>query len=276
MALSDYKLKSSDISTKGVVAAPDKLTGTANENKMVFDRLIREALKDLFNGLIDTLAGIGGAAQIGITAIAGLAGNNVQAALESLKGLMEDRQYVTAGQKSGTTLGTAATAEGFENTASGNYVHAEGYNNAARAARAHVEGQENVAGGVAAHVEGSANSASGNYAHVEGAHNSAQSRSQHVFGEYAVPDSTGSASVRGTYIEVVGNGAGENSRSNARALKWNGDEIIAGKLTVGKNPEGNMDAATKGYVDSAVSSGGLGWFSVDAEGRVCITYDDGE
>lgn len=55
MSLTDYKIKDSDILTKGVVAAPDKLTGTAAQNKAVFDRLIREALKGLFNGLIDAL-----------------------------------------------------------------------------------------------------------------------------------------------------------------------------------------------------------------------------
>jgi len=61
MALTDYKITDSQISTKGVVSAPDKLTGTAQENKAVFDRLIREAVKDDLNGLIDALiaAGVG-------------------------------------------------------------------------------------------------------------------------------------------------------------------------------------------------------------------------
>ena len=55
MSLKDYKITDSDVSTKGVVNAPDKLTGTAAENKAVFDRLIREAVKDKFNDLIDEL-----------------------------------------------------------------------------------------------------------------------------------------------------------------------------------------------------------------------------
>lgn len=66
MALSDYKITDNAVSTKGVVAAPDKLTGTANQNKMIFDRLIREAVKGLYNGLIDALAGAEGAAEIGL------------------------------------------------------------------------------------------------------------------------------------------------------------------------------------------------------------------
>ena len=39
--MDELKITDEQISTKGVVAAPDKLTGTAQENKMLFDRLIR-------------------------------------------------------------------------------------------------------------------------------------------------------------------------------------------------------------------------------------------
>lgn len=56
MSLDSHKIKSADISTFGVVNAPDRLTGTAQQNKMIFDRLIREAVMELFNGLIDELA----------------------------------------------------------------------------------------------------------------------------------------------------------------------------------------------------------------------------
>lgn len=61
MALTDYKITDAQVSTKGVVSAPDKLTGTAQENKAVFDKLIREAVKNDLNGLIDALveAGVG-------------------------------------------------------------------------------------------------------------------------------------------------------------------------------------------------------------------------
>lgn len=55
MALTDHKITEQMIQHKGVIAAPDRLTGTANENKMVFDRLIREAVKACFNGLVDEL-----------------------------------------------------------------------------------------------------------------------------------------------------------------------------------------------------------------------------
>ena len=56
MALSDHKITEQMIQQKGVIAAPDRLTGTASENKRVFDRLIREAVKGCFNDLVDELA----------------------------------------------------------------------------------------------------------------------------------------------------------------------------------------------------------------------------
>jgi len=37
----------------------------------------------------------------------------------------------------------------------------------------------------------------------------------------------------GTYIEIVGNGTSNNSRSNARTLDWDGNEILKGNLTIG-------------------------------------------
>jgi len=89
MSLTSYKLTEDAIARKGVIAAPDKLVGTAAQNKAVFDRLIREALRELFNGLIDALASGEGASEIGMTAVAGLAGGDVQTALGSLKTLLD-------------------------------------------------------------------------------------------------------------------------------------------------------------------------------------------
>lgn len=42
------------IAQKGVVAAPDRLTGKAEQNKMVFDRLVRELVAVAVNRVIDT------------------------------------------------------------------------------------------------------------------------------------------------------------------------------------------------------------------------------
>ena len=56
MAITDYKITEQQIAEKGVVAAPDMLTGTAQENKGVFDRLVRETVAPAFNSVLDGLA----------------------------------------------------------------------------------------------------------------------------------------------------------------------------------------------------------------------------
>ena len=91
MGLSSYKITSSEIAQKGVVAAPDRLTGSAQQNKMVFDRLIREAVAELFNGLIDELTGEEGAGDIGLTEIDGVTGSDVQTALGSVKTILDTK-----------------------------------------------------------------------------------------------------------------------------------------------------------------------------------------
>lgn len=135
--------------------------------------------------------------------------------------------YVTAGQKDGTTLGNKATAEGYYTTASGNYSHAEGNRTGAIGQSSHAEGNNTIA----------------------------NHKSQHVFGEYNIADTNAaSSSSRGDYVEIVGNGTSTSALSNARTLDWSGNEVLAGKLTVGAGPTNNMDVTTKQYVDTAVGS----------------------
>lgn len=179
--------------------------------------------------------------------------------------------YVTAGRKSGTTLGNKATVEGNNNTASGDYSHAEGSYTTASAGYAHAEGYHTTAnasytshaegyyttasGQYGSHAEGHYAIASGKSSHAEGVYTRATRASQHVVGEYNIADTGGAGpSVRGTYVEIVGNGTADNARSNARTLDWSGNETLAGKLTLGADPTANMEAATKHYVDSKVST----------------------
>lgn len=88
MAITDLKLKDSDIAAKGVVAAPTVLNGTPEENKRVFDRLIREVFQGDFNGLIDALTAATGAGEIG-AAVEGLTGETVQAVLNAIKAALD-------------------------------------------------------------------------------------------------------------------------------------------------------------------------------------------
>ncbi len=88
MAITDLKLKDSDIAAKGVVAAPTVLNGTPEENKRVFDRLIREVFQGDFNGLIDALTAATGAGEIGAS-VEGLTGATVQAILNAIKAALD-------------------------------------------------------------------------------------------------------------------------------------------------------------------------------------------
>ncbi len=51
------------------------------------------------------------------------------------------------------------------------------------------------------------------------------------------------------YLEIVGNGLDAEHPRNARTLDIAGNEVLAGRLTVGAQPEGDNDVATKKYVD---------------------------
>ena len=62
--------------------------------------------------------------------------------------------YVTAGQKAGTTLGNRATAEGYNTTASDIYTHAEGTATEATGPFSHAEGANTKATVSASHSEG--------------------------------------------------------------------------------------------------------------------------
>lgn len=90
MALSDHKITDAAIAEKGVVAAPDQLSGSARTNKMLFDRLIREAVKEDYNGLIDALMAATGAGEIG-AAVDGLTGATIQAILNSIKTALDSK-----------------------------------------------------------------------------------------------------------------------------------------------------------------------------------------
>ena len=62
--------------------------------------------------------------------------------------------YVTAGQKAETTIGSKATCEGYNTTASGPVSHAEGYNTTASGPNSHAEGYKTKAQGVYSHAAG--------------------------------------------------------------------------------------------------------------------------
>lgn len=88
--LTDKRVTEAQMNEYGVCEAPDRLTGTAAENKAVFDRLMRQIVASCVNPVIDELASVLGAAAVG-AAVGGMAGDNVQALLSALKTLVDDR-----------------------------------------------------------------------------------------------------------------------------------------------------------------------------------------
>lgn len=92
--------------------------------------------------------------------------------------------YIRIGQKSNTTIGTCATCEGYETTASNTDAHAEGYNTIASGDCSHAEGNSTTASGDSSHAEGSNTTASGNCSHAEGSSTTASGYFSHASGSH--------------------------------------------------------------------------------------------
>jgi hypothetical protein len=130
----------------------------------------------------------------------------------------------------GTTASQPCShAEGGGTTASGTNSHAEGGGATASGANSHAEGANTVASGNQTHAEGNGTKANAENAHAEGDHTIAAGSAQHVSGRYNIADNDN------TYVEIVGNGTATNARSNARTLDWQGNEVLAGDLTINGN-----------------------------------------
>ena len=126
---------------------------------------------------------------------------------------------ISMGRQAETTVGLRSVAVGNNAAATGNYSGAIG--------------NYTVAGGNGAVAVGNKSEASGNNSFASGEQTIANHRSQVAFGEYNVQDPNTTYTGRGTYAEIVGNGTSNSARSNARTLDWNGNEWLAGTLTLG-------------------------------------------
>lgn len=90
MSIQEQKITEAAIAANGVQSQPDKLTGTAAQNKKVFDALVTAVVREKFNALLDELTGTTAAAQLGITTIPGFSAGNIQTALEQIVQAMQD------------------------------------------------------------------------------------------------------------------------------------------------------------------------------------------
>ena len=208
---------------------------------------------------------------------------------------------ISMGRKENTTVGAYSSvngynaeataqcsqAEGFGTRAINNQAHAEGENTTASGIDSHSEGVDTIASSWGSHSEGNITTASGMYAHSEGISTTASGdsshsqgigtianhRSQITTGEYNIADSSNAdASQRGNYVEIVGNGTANNARSNARTLDWNGNEELAGDVTVFKGTANEMSLSTlKALIDGKISEPDL----EGSDGQVLTTNGQG-
>jgi len=90
MGISSLKIVNTDYIDHDVSSLPDKLTGTAAENKSDFDRIVKELVAIRVNALIDALTSTdaedSGALNIGVSMVGDMASGTVQAAIAELKG----------------------------------------------------------------------------------------------------------------------------------------------------------------------------------------------
>lgn len=77
------KITETQMSASGVVSAPDILTGTAAENKAVFDRMIRDVVTPCINAMVDALMAYTGADEIGAK-VEGVDADTIQGVLDVL------------------------------------------------------------------------------------------------------------------------------------------------------------------------------------------------
>ena len=110
--------------------------------------------------------------------------------------------YVQAGRKANTNIGTQATAEGYQATASGNYSHAEGYQPTASGNYSHAEGSGTTASAPNSHTEGASTQATANSAHAEGNGSKATGTASHA--ENASNTASGSNSHAGGNNSTAG------------------------------------------------------------------------
>ena len=123
-------------------------------------------------------------------------------------------------RKAGTEIGVNSVALGVNNEASGNNSIALGTDNKASANWSYAEGLGTVAAGY----------------------------SQHVQGMFNIEDSLEE------YIHIIGNGSGDDERSNAHTVTWYGDAWYAGNLSF----DGNLILTSNVYGDELPAAGTVG------------------
>ncbi|HIY53059.1 MAG TPA: hypothetical protein H9832_03805, partial [Candidatus Agathobaculum merdavium] len=84
MSIKDLTITDQNVQSTYVQSQPDRLTGTAQQNKAVFDAF-PQLIRQRFNALLEALAGAGAAGEIPVGPIEGVTAENVQQALAAIQ-----------------------------------------------------------------------------------------------------------------------------------------------------------------------------------------------
>ncbi len=129
--------------------------------------------------------------------------------------------YVRAGQSVGATIGSRATAEGTQNTASGHYSHVDGTQNTASGNSSSAHGIGTLASGDYSFSEGSRTEATGDNSHAQGESSQAIGDASFAGGEgtragYDNQTALGRYNAnKQTSLFEIGNGSDASHRNNA-------------------------------------------------------------
>lgn len=154
---------------------------------------------------------------------------------------------INVGRAENSTVGDKSITLGQNCTATNFISYAEGLQTTSYGVASHSEGSYTIAQGNSSHAEGSSTLALGNNSHTEGQGTYTTVPNQHIQGKYNVIDT------ENKYAHIVGNGDGENNRSNAHTIDWNGVGWFAGGLaegTICPTPTADAHITNKAYVDN--------------------------
>lgn len=166
----------------------------------------------------------------------------------------------------GTASGECSHVEGHKCTASGTYAHAEGSQTVARLQYAHAEGEDTEASGRSSHAEGIDTTTTQQAAHAEGWGSDATHSAAHAEGIGTL--ASGYASHAGGYHTIAGN----NSQTAIGKFNDNKTDTL---FEVGNGTADDARSnAFEVYDTGRFGTPGL-WFSVNASGEPCVTFEDG-
>ena len=184
--------------------------------------------------------------------------------------MMKGVDYVTAGQASGSILGTKATAEGQDVIAFGDYSHAEGEGTYARGVSTHAEGTYTTARGNDSHAEGLRTHARSDYSHAEGSSTTAYGECAHAEG-YLTNANGDYSHAEGSITTAYGNNShaeGSGTYATSEAAHAEGFETTASAGLA--HAEGNSTRASGSASHAEGASTTASGYASHAEGA--MTY----